>query len=279
MKQVKFLMVALTILMGAMVTSCMDGEENTIVQGLEPMRVNSGYMGMPSTFISGSGIEVVPSNSTMADDLPSDTKMAYVYYQYDRALQTITENTESIKVELLAKPQRIDAPLVVVANEEDPQDAKATHTVTTLSFNGGYLTPFIFPVSEDVSPSRLAEYFLIVPVSYKIKSVTKQEEFDAELKLHSLTAVCYAEEMSGTTLTLHLRHAINEPVDPDKEVSRTVDQVEYKGYDLANAIENFRQKVGHLPTKVVVKAMENQSSNKLDGGSEKTYDREIKIEE
>lgn len=56
-------MVALMIIMGTTVTSCMNGEENTIVQGMEPMRVKSGYMGMSNSFISG-GIEVVPTNST-----------------------------------------------------------------------------------------------------------------------------------------------------------------------------------------------------------------------
>lgn len=57
-------------------------------------------------------------------DLPSETKIALVGYKYDRALQEITPNTKKLNVELLGKPQSIDAPLNICPAKDDVQDAQ-----------------------------------------------------------------------------------------------------------------------------------------------------------
>lgn len=280
MKQVKFLMVALTILMGTMVTSCMDGgEANTIMQGQVPMRVKSGAFGS-TRFISG-GLEIIPTNSTLVD-LPSGTKIALVPYKYDTALQPITENTKKLDVDLLGKPQSIDAPLNVCMVKEDESDVASTHAIATLSVSNGYsaIAPYVLPVAKGlVYTGALAEFYLVAPIGYKIKSVQKEDELTAELKKHAFTAVLYLEEVKSDdkTMVIYLRHVITET--STTEEARTLNYAEYKAFDLSGAIAQFKSKSGVNPTKVIIKAMENSSSDDLKGGNEKAYEQELKIEE
>lgn len=281
MKQVKFLMGAFTILMGTMVTSCMEGEQNTIVQGNVPMRVKYSSYGN-TTFVSGA-LEVVPTNATLVD-LPSGTKIAVVPYQYDSALQPITENTKKLNVELLGKPQAIDAPMNICEVKEDASDVASTHAVATLSVGNGYNTvvPYLLPVMKGILyPSASAEYFLVAPIGYKIKSVQKEEDLKTELGKHAFTAVVYLEEIEsdGTTMVVYLRHVITETPSTDKKDERTLNYAEFKAFDLTNAVAKFKEKSGSNPTKVIVKAMENMSSDELKGANEKAYELSLKIEE
>lgn len=279
MRQVKFLMVALTILMGTMVTSCMDGgEASTIVQGQVPMRVKSTTFG-GTNFISG-GLEIVPTNAMLVD-LPTGTKIALVPYKYDSALQPITENTKKLDVELLGKPQSIDAPLNVCLVKEDEFDVASTHAIATLSVSNGYnaIVPYVLPVAKNmVYTGAPAEYYLVAPIGYKIKSVQKEDELTAELKKHDFTAVLYMEEVEAgdKTMVVYLRHVITETA--EKEESRTMNYAEFKSFDLSEAIKEFVGKSGSNPTKVIIKAMENSSSDELKGGNEKSYEQELKIE-
>lgn len=283
MKQVKFLMVALTILMGTMVTSCMDGgEANTIMQGNIPMRVKPGMFG--TTFVSGA-LEIVPSATTsiMVDDLPSNTKIAVVLYQYDTALQPITENTKKVTVELLGKPQSADAPFHICPNAEDESDVKSTHAVASLTVASGYssVSPYLLSVPVMAGLVSSAEYYVIAPIGYKIKSVQK-EELKAELGKHAFTAVLYMDEIEpgATTMVVYLRHVIREEsATADEKNDRTVNYAEYKAFELTDAIDEFNMKSGVNPTKVIVKAMENMSSDELKGGNEKSYEIPLKIEE
>lgn len=281
MKHVNFLMVALMIIMGTTVTSCMNGEENTIVQGVEPMRVKDNIMGL-SSFISG-GIEVVPTNSTLVD-LPSGTKIALVGYRYDRALQEITASTKKINVELLGKPQAIDAPLNICPAKDDVQDVKSTHAIATLSVVSGYsaIEPYVLPVMKGMIHGNAgAEYFLISPVGYKVKGSQKEDELKAELKKHSFTMIHYLDEVESgeTSMVVYLRHVISGDDTTGDKVERTTNYAEYKAFDLTRAIVEFKKKSGVNPTKVIVKAMENTSSDDLKGANEKSYEKSIKIEE
>lgn len=279
MKHVNFLMVALLVMMSAMVTSCMNGEENTIVQGLQPMRVKSSYIGMSSSFVSG-GIELIPTNSTLVD-LPSETKIALVAYKYDRALQEVNENTKKLNVELWEKPQVIDAPLNISEAKDAYNDVVATHAISTMSFNGGFMVPYLMPVSKGaLYASSPAEYFLIAPIGYRIQSLTDNDKLTAELRKHAFTIVCYLDELEGTDLILHLRHTIEKEAD-DKEVDRIREVSEYKAFDMTSAINAFKKKVGSYPTKVIVKSKENSNSNKLTDGStrESTYEVKLDIKE
>ena len=285
MKHVNFMMVALMVLMGTTVTSCMNGEDNTIVQGMEPMRVKDGYMGLPPTFISG-GLEVVPTNSD-AMDLSSCGDVALVPYEYDRALQEITINTKKLNVKLLEKPRSIDAQMYVFSNEEAAGEMfKSTHAVGTLSISNGYasIEPYIMPVLKGMRyENSSAEYFLITPIGYKVKSVQKEDELTAELKKHTFNLVLYTDDIENgeTSMLVYLNHVINEEAvyEEDEKVERTMNYADYKAFNLTEAIAQFTAISGANPTKIFIKAMENNMSDDLKGANEISYEKTIKIEE
>nr|WP_250702851.1 hypothetical protein [Bacteroides fragilis] len=100
------MVLALTLLMGTMFTSCMDSGENGPQQWAGVVKVNDrmGYV----TFTDAAGTELIPTNTV---PVTLSARMAYIYCQVDEG-QDLSTNPKQIKVTLLADATGIDAPAV-----------------------------------------------------------------------------------------------------------------------------------------------------------------------
>lgn len=257
MKQMKFLMVALVVLMGVSLTSCLNGDDNTIVTGSEIVKVNQ--YDIPISFTNATGIKLVPDKSI----LTTEGKMALLYYQYDRA--TVTQETKSVTITLLADPKYIDGTPVIIGSSEDITE---NAPMVTLEPSTGYGT--LRGVFFDSN-------MLILPIGYKVRNVNSQEEADDEIGRHAFTVVYdTTEPAEDGTLKLRLYHEITDP--EGEPVVRTRDAYDYKAYDLSGAILDYR--VNHddaRPTKVSIVIMQNKNNNSLESAIEETYSYDYKF--
>lgn len=257
MKQMKFLMVALVVLMGVSLTSCLNGDDNTIVTGSEIVKVNQ--YDIPISFTNAAGIKLVPDKSI----LTTEGKMALLYYQYDRA--TITQETKSVTITLLADPKYIDGTPVRIGSSEDITE---NAPMVTLEPSTGYGT--LKGVFFDSN-------MLIVPIGYKVRDINSQEEANNEIARHAFTLVYDSTQPAENgTLKLRLYHGITDP--EGETVTRTKDAYDYKAYDLSGAILDYRVNNNDTkPTKVSIVIMQNRDNNKLDLATEETYTYDYKF--
>lgn len=108
MKQLKLMVLALTLLMGTMFTSCMDSGENGPQQWAGVVKVNNEMYGMSFTDIGG--LRLIPSTQPITS---ISSKMASIYCTIDEG-QEINQNTKEVRVTLLQEPVGIDAPTSIV---------------------------------------------------------------------------------------------------------------------------------------------------------------------
>ena len=243
MKQLKLMVLALTLLMGTMFTSCMDSGENGPQQWAGVVKVNDrmGYV----TFTDAAGTELIPTNTV---PVTLSARMAYIYCQVDEG-QDLSTNPKQIKVTLLADATGIDAPAVTTTAVGGSEDVTTNAPIGSLSFASGYST---------VAPFQFSENTIVLPVLYRVKNVTTPEDVKNELAKHSFTLVCYTDDITSgaTELKLHLRYAVN---------------------DETTAISAFKTASGGTePTKIKVNAKTNSSKNSLDGAANSTWSETLK---
>lgn len=257
MKQMKFLMVALVVLMGVSLTSCLNGDESTIRTGSEIVKVNQ--YDIPISFTNAAGIKLIPDKAISS----TNGKMALIYYQFDYS--QLKENTEKVQITLLADPKYIDGTPVRIGSSEDITE---NAPMVTLEPSTGYGT--LKGVFFDSN-------MLIVPIGYKVRDINSQEEANNEIARHAFTLV-YDSTQPGEngTLKLRLYHGITDP--EGETVTRTKDAYDYKAYDLSGAILDYRVNNNDTkPTKVSIVIMQNRDNNKLDLATEETYTYDYKF--
>lgn len=260
MKQVKFLMVALTVLMGTMVTSCMNGESDPTVGGTFFMKVTSTY---PYAFeFSGSSVKYVAVNSDklLTSDLNSGD-IVYVGWSYNSEEQIVDNNTKKINV-TVSGVQKLTSHSYVSENKgENYQNA-------TINNLGGNDTP--------MGESKKILYFdkntIILPILFLY------EKSDVALSKHTFTLVYdNTEVQSGDSeIKFYLRHMNNE----DKPA--TVGAA-YKAFDIEEALSHFKETTGKKPSRVVVLTNETNKSGSCSLEDAKkdlqTYSEDYKFED
>lgn len=248
MKQVKFLMVALTLLMGVTFSSCLNGDKNTLVSGYSFMRVVDK---IPTYSFSLNGVTYVATN-TIANFTADYNDMVYVVWQYDSELQEVNANTKKVNVEV-KYAEKIDSPTVVAQNESAPGDVKANRPIVSVTASNGGIP---------VKPMLYDEKTIIVPVFF-----SAAEDIDK----HSFTMVYYSDENNAvadnTNIVLHLRHNSAE-----EQAKESYTGVSYRAFDLTR----FIMSLGKTPTKITIKTKEN-SYNKLEEAIDKEYIIDYKI--
>lgn len=128
MKQLKLMVLTLTLLMGTMFTSCMDSGESGPQQWAGVVKVNDrmGYV----TFTDAAGTELIPTNTI---PVTLNARMAYIYCQVDEG-QDLSTNPKSIKITLLADPTGIDATAITTPKVGESGDVTTNGPVGSLSF-------------------------------------------------------------------------------------------------------------------------------------------------
>ena len=259
MKQMKFLLVALmTVLMGMSVTSCMNGDDNTIYTGPAFAKCTNYF---PATFELANGQKLVVNEWSMPN--LNIGEIYFFYYQFDTAQQPGNSQTLDVTLYAGSTPTSISA-----KSTEGPEKAA--------DYNEATAPLYTFNSDTSTQPGILFDQYLVIPIMYWVKVESTDEKQKEELNKHSfILTYDFTNVKSGdTTLELTLNHVIKdgseETVDRNKYTS-------YKAYNLTTAISAFKTASGGTePTKIKVNAKTNSSKNSLDGAANSTWSETLK---
>ncbi|WP_291592988.1 hypothetical protein [Bacteroides sp.] len=258
MKQMKFFLVALmAVVMGLSVTSCMNGDDNTIVQRTDFVRVVQDF---PVYFKNMAGDKLVPTSV-----ITTSETMALIYYQYDRA--TVAENANSVTITLLAEPSYI-------------KEGYAT-TSPYLTANAPVMTLEPSTAYGAVKGGFFDKNTILLPVAYKIKMYEKEEDMKAELNRHTFELSYDSETgFKDGVLTLRLKHnaqAIESESGDGQTVERKDNTYEYKAFGLSAVLRSLSS----TPTKINIVIDQNENNDKFGEGysTEKTFPYEYQFTE
>ena len=246
------MLVALTLIMGLSMTSCLNSNEGSSIS-YAFLRVKGAY-GM-YYFQDALGSTIYPTSSSLAlveastDFRMSETNLAYVAFEFvededGNSAQSLAESTEpqTYTIDLKAATS-LDGPEVVISQTlaDMEYDAPETAPVITLSMSTGYGTEQVKPYLYDLET-------LVLPIQFNLTN--DQDKFE----MHRLVLACSVEEMQeGTTdLVFYLRH------DRGEDEGREVHYSQWYGYDIRYAVEEFQMRTGATPTKIIVKAHEDE---------------------
>lgn len=237
MKQLKFWMVAFTLLMGVSFTSCLDSNEGEVydIPGWA-MLVNS-YMGYV-TFKDAEGNTYTPTQASLTQFETenkvkiSDYKMGFVIGK--RIEPETGAKTTDITFALKAFQPITYANAVVAPTKEDLDTAAPENSpVRTLS-------------GEGVQPVLFNKDILVFFISWRLQNDIEK------FKLHKLALACALDEIEegDTELVFYVRH------DNGGDDKSDVYYTDWYAYDIQYALHSFEAKTGKLPTKLVIKAHE-----------------------
>ena len=243
MKQMKFFLVALmAVVMGMSVTSCMKGENNTIV----PVY---GVITLVNTFpyqfqVEGSNV-IFEASSMSIPGLSSDAyngDIVLLNAQYDTETQPVDQNTKKITIEV-AGAEKLN-----VNSYTSLSDVTYNRSIISLSRYGSSVSPYLYSAK-----------WIIFPMPF---CVEKEENVSS----HTFYLV-YDKDNAGNnenTMVLRLRHSSTEDAEKEKTVV-----TRYKAFNIANIIDSFEG--AQLKTIKIIVPEQTGDSPKIEEGSDKGY--------
>lgn len=269
MKQMKFLLVALmAVVMGMSVTSCMKGEENTTVPVFGIITLKNTFYPYAYEFqVSGSKVSFV-TNQTSLSGLSSDATSGDVIFlsaQYDTETQVVDQNTTQIVVEV---GFAIKLNSRTMANSYDTKESASNLANRS-----------IIPLSnyQGAVPSMYGSDWLIIPIPY----YTENSE---NMSKHSFTLAYFKdEEISNSTMKLHLYHNSSEKIDKEKAINVSYDPYgAYKAFDISYLLSQFKtDNGGQAAQKIVVITQEQSGSSPVEiteGSTEGYVEKEYTVD-
>lgn len=246
MKQLKFLMVAFTLLMAVSLTSCLKSSDNSNGSYAHFVRVVEGTTvdGYQRHFEDYLGNKLYPTTASLLQvEATSNFKMEsthFTYIQYkpvesEKKTKAGTETAKSNDINLLSAVT-CDGPKPIIAKDKAEMERLAVENAPILSLNYGRgFAPFLFDKKT-----------LFLPVYYKMENKTEQ------ISQHKHRLVCNLEDItSGTTdLLFYVRH------DRGTDEKTEVVNVAYNGYDISTIVQRFVEVTGAEPQNVTVKVKE-----------------------
>ncbi|MFV0586533.1 hypothetical protein [Bacteroides reticulotermitis] len=253
MKQMKFFLATLAILISVSFTSCIsNGDNNTKYTQLAIAKCTDYF---PPTFVLASGQKLIVNDATLSD-LSTGVFYAF-YFQFDTAEQSPTASSINVTLYGGSTPTAISA-----KNEEQPaplEDTDVQPANAPIHTLNGYASGL-----GQVNPAMYSDDYIIVPVVYWIKSETDETKMKEELAKHTFEMTYKKSEMKNGELVLTLNHIIDDgEVTEGKEVTRDKYTYTYKVYEIRNVINDFKIETGSAPTKVTIKAETNSNKNSL----------------
>jgi hypothetical protein len=264
MKQLKFLMVAFTLLMGVSFTSCLNDDAG------ESMYDGIGYVRtvMGNYFVDLYGNTYHPTMASVTEMEAqgfkmSGTDLAQIAFKY-------VEDTPATKAEggtFTPQDYRIK---LVSAIAVDSYSTKHVSSVENMEMEAIPETAPIVTLEptdnygQTYKPWMYGAEMLVLPISWKMEN---KEEM---LKQHTMELVYINDESneSSTELVFYLRH--NKGTDTKTDVFA----VRNKAYDVRQIMSDFKGKHGSYPTTIRIKAKTDMDGAKL---PEKYTDYTIKI--
>ena len=252
MKQLKFLMVAFTLLMGVSFTSCLNDDAG------ESMYDGIGYVRtvMGSYFVDLYGNTYHPTMASVTEMEAqgfkmSGTDLAQIAFKY-------VEDTPATKAEggtftpqdyriKLVSAIAVDSYSTRYASSVEDMEAAIPETapIVTLEPTDNY--------GQTYKPWMYGAEMLVLPISWKMEN---KEEM---LKQHTMELVYINDESneSSTELVFYLRH--NKGTDTKTDVFA----VRNKAYDVKQIMLDFKGKHGSYPTTIRIKAKTDMDGAKL----------------
>lgn len=255
MKQLKFLMVAFTLLMGVSFTSCLNDDAG------ESMYDGIGYVRtvMGSYFVDLYGNTYHPTMASVTEMEAqgfkmSGTDLAQIAFKY-------VEDTPATKAEgSTFTPQDYRIKLVS-AIAVDSYSTKHVSSVENMEMEAIPETAPIVTLEptdnygQTYKPWMYGAEMLVLPISWKMEN---KEEM---LKQHTMELVYINDESneSSTELVFYLRHNITKEL-----ITKTdVFAVRNKAYDVKQIMSDFKGKHGSYPTTIRIKAKTDMDGAKL----------------
>lgn len=242
MKQLKFLMVALTLLMGVSLTSCLnDNAGESAYDGIGYVRAWGIY------FTDLEGNTYYPTSTSIAEmekqgfEMSYDGDLTYIAFKYveDTPNTKATGGTttpKSFHIRLV-NAATIDSDVTVSATsvEEMEESVIETAPVVTLKPTDVY--------GHTYEPWMYGAEMLVLPISWKMEN---KEEM---LQQHTLRLVYVedAEAEDNNELVFYLRH------DKGADTKTEVFAIRNKAYDVKYIMEDFKALNGNYPTKITIK--------------------------
>ncbi len=229
MKQLKFLMVAVTLLIGISLTSCI-GEGDPTVTNVTFGQITSIF---PIVIKTPYGVEYTATNSLESDLYPGD----YVYFQYSYNSDLVEQNATKIDATITIGEKITYKPAVNVSDKGEDFES-----VTILQVGNGPESNFKF-LYYDKSK-------ILFPVMFLMKDLSKES-----LNKHDFTLVYNEEDVKAddSEIVFYLRHKSSETEAKQRASA-------YKLFDINRALEQFKAKTGNKPTKVVVYTNETKDN-------------------
>lgn len=256
MKQLKFLMVAFTLLMGVSFTSCLNDDAG------ESMYDGIGYVRtvMGSYFVDLYGNTYHPTMASVTEmeaqgfkmsgtDLAQLAQIAFKYVEDTPATKaegsTFTPQDYRIKLVSAIAVDSYSTKHVSSVENMEMEAIPETAPIVTLEPTDNY--------GQTYKPWMYGAEMLVLPISWKMEN---KEEM---LKQHTMELVYINDESneSSTELVFYLRH--NKGTDTKTDVFA----VRNKAYDVKQIMSDFKGKHGSYPTTIRIKAKTDMDGAKL----------------
>ena len=248
MAKLKIWMVALTLIMGVSLTSCINGDDNTIQPVYGPILLKSTF---PYQFQAEGSDVVFEANSATITGLSDNAypgDMVYLNAQYDTSTQAVDENTKKIIVTVTSAEKLNENTYI---SQED------------VSYNRSVLSTS--ELGANYSPALYSKNWLIFPIAFYIEKL----EMASALK-HSFYLVYDAEheDNNETTMVLRLRHQSND--DASKEKSSALLS---KAFKITDLVRNFNggSTTNKLKTIKIIIQQQKGSTPEIVEGSTDSY--------
>lgn len=262
MKQMKMMMVALTLLMGVAFTSCMDGGEGGLPGGTAIVQVRN-YMGM--TYFSAGDYKFTPTSASLAaieatnKFNTSSTQVAYIAYEYDEKLPENVDAETSKKMTVTLKfAVSLDA-TVNVTTPGASNDSIATLPIKGLAKDG---------ISSTEDFGMVDNKYLLTGINY----------FLSTDKVHTFTLIYYPSETAADSeeLKLYLRQRSQAKEEfssssTSMQVAGMYPSLYFHSFNIGEALTAFTRVTGKNPAKISITADVNENGTKLSAAEEKTY--------
>lgn len=258
MKQLKFLMVALTLMIGVSLTSCM-GESDPTVGGTFVMKtVNT----VPYTFVfSGSDVQYEAANyselMTNANLSLATGDIVQIAWSYNSDEQPVTDDTKRIKVKVSGVQNLSTRTQSPVLDNEGADEIYENATINKIGFANDY----------GGSNNGIGYYdknVIILPVVFLAKS--------NDLSKYEFSLVYDKSQVKedDTELNLYLRYRTDE--EKPTEVANV-----YKAFYITSALFDFKNVTKKAPTKIKIWANETNKSgsNSLDDAKTELQSYEV----
>ena len=266
MAKFKIWMVALTLIMGVSLSSCLNSETDPIYSDAFPVKCVNFY---PPTLQTINGQKLVLSGSSTASFNVGELYM--LYFQFNTEEQSVDAPSINVTVLNGIEPIALNA-----KNSEGPSDiSRAPKANSALYAFSGIVSSSTGSVNIDPAVIFDNEYLYVRPV-YWVKQVTGDEKQKEELAKHAFVLTYDLENIKegDEELVLTLNHVITET--SEEEVKRDAYTSTIKAYPLTSALYAFQSKAKQKPTKIKLVGQVNTSKNSLEGATEQVWEYTVK---